>query len=109
MGGIMAAVAAGGTNFTGASFTPAAGSYLVSDNGPGGFGATFTITATGPVVWYWSYTGNPPTSTVTSGGTASSIKFDLGQGFNNRTSYITVTSEGKTWSLTLSTTGDPTL
>lgn len=106
MSGIMALLAAsgGGAGSSGASFTPVAGTYLVTDNGPGGIGATFTITATVAVVWNFTISGGA-TSNVTNGTSASSITFTCAQGLNNKTATITVSADGLTWNLTLTAIG----
>jgi hypothetical protein len=82
-------------------FDPVPGAY--SDTGA--HNATFTLTATQPVVWNWSSTGNVPSATVPNGGTATSITFSLSASTVEKTSHITVTVGGDTWTIDLDATG----
>lgn len=109
-GAFMALIAAsggGGGGSTPVSYTPAPGSYQVTDNSTLGIGAQFTVSATASVVWTYTISG-AASGSVASGGSASSITFSLNQGFNTRTSYVTLSSGGNTWTIALTATGpDP--
>lgn len=78
-------------------FNPVPGAYNRSHR----FTVSYTITATQPVVWNWSSTGDLPTSSVVSGGTASAITFTLS---TIGDTIITVTVGDNVWTLTLTAT-----
>lgn len=85
-------------------FVPAAENASVTDNGTAE--AVYTITAPGPVVWNW--TSNTPTgliASVATGGTASSITFELVQGTSDRSCLVQVTSGNYTWNIDMFQTG----
>jgi hypothetical protein len=78
----------------GATYNPAAGNY------PNNY-SSFQITASAPVVWNWSVSGIGVTSDVATGGTASSISFNIASTRFDRTATVTVNSGGKTWTITM--------
>lgn len=81
-------------------FNPVPGAYTRTRRVPN----SYTITATQPVVWNWSSTGDLPTSNVANGDTASSITFTLS---TIGESFITVTVGANTWTLDLTATEPP--
>lgn len=96
------------------AFTPAGGTSAGSPQALSDFGtynASETISCTTPAVWTWTRTGSTnATASVSSGGTATSITFNLNTtGFNYRQSEFTVsaTSNGITryWTVTLTAEG----
>jgi len=109
MTGIMMAVAAGdGSSGSSAAFTPAPGNYQVSDNGPGGWSAIFTVTATAPVVWYFT-AGADVIASVPSGTSASSITFEVEQGVKDKARTVNLSANSSSWSITMYVSGDPTI
>lgn len=85
------------------TFNPVAGNYYVDD---GGISQTvnFAISASQAVVWTWTRTGTG-TCNVVSGNSAVTITFTQTAGLNDRTGTFTVSANGQTWTVTLSTTG----
>ena len=86
------------------TFTPTPGSYVESDGGLG-TSVSLTVSASASVVWTWTRTGDVASSSVPTGGTASSITFTLGADSSDRFTTFTVNADGKSWSISLSTTG----
>jgi hypothetical protein len=86
-------------------YNPVGQTTSVADNGVGQ--TTYTITASGPVVWNWTVSDATGfISSVANGGSASSITFSLSQGTSDRTSIVQVTSGDHTWNINMSQTGD---
>ena len=100
---------------TSATYNPVPGTYTVTDNGPGGIDATWTVTASTSVTWTTSMTGNTGFITVkdqtgtafSNGGSATSLTFYLTAAATtaNRTVVVTLTSGANTWTITLNATG----
>jgi hypothetical protein len=85
------------------TYTPAAGSYFDDNSANTASPATFTVSASASVAWTWSSTGSTGlTSTVASGGSATSITFNLSSALSADRDYtITLQSGGKTWTIEL--------
>lgn len=76
-----------------ATYTPVAGTYSANNNSNTANPATYTLSANRSVTWTWSRTGDTNgTATIASGGTGTSITFNLPSGASARTSTFTVTA-----------------
>lgn len=88
------------------TFTPGPGSYSADDGGLG-TSVSFTISASSAVTWTWSRTsGSGGSASIASGTSATGITFTLNSGPSNRAVTFTVNADGKTWIISLSTTGN---
>jgi hypothetical protein len=101
------------TTATGATFSPAAGTYSVGDNGAN-TNVSFTINCSQIANWDWTQTqilGAGGTVSVANNGNAASITFTLAAGLNPKSVRWNVTGTAggvvKSWTITLSTSGTP--
>lgn len=86
------------------TFSPVPDTY--SAGGLPGRGATFSITASAPVVWNWSATGDLPTSNVANGGSATTITFTLSNSSAaDKTAEIVVSAGANSWTIELTASG----
>lgn len=86
------------TASTGATYTPAPGTYSASDTGS----VSYTIGASASVPWTWSFSGNNVTADVVSGDSATSITFTLNATLSaDHAATVTVNSGGNSWTLNL--------
>lgn len=90
----------------GATFNVAPGSYSANDGGAGTT-VNYTITANKSVVWSWSVaylTGSAGASAdIVTGSKAVSITLTLNPTISGRQAQFTVTVNGQTWVVTLTT------
>lgn len=96
----------------GSAFTPMGGTYSDADSGTsvGGLGSSYTITSnSGPVTWTWTKTSGSASasSTISNGGSASSITFNLpGTTGTSSSATFTVSAGGQSWTVNLSWSGN---
>lgn len=86
--------------------TPDAGNYT-SYNSQDVNNTSFTLTASGPIVWTWTKTGAATgfIASTASGGTASSITFSLFSASGAKSANVQVTVGNYTWNISLSVDG----
>jgi hypothetical protein len=94
------------TATTGATYTPAAGSYNASDVGS----VSYTVSASVAVPWTWSATVTAGlTASLASGASGTAITFTLTTGLSDRSTTVSLQSGGKTWTLNLTVFGSSSL